>query len=371
MNLIDGKYYTIDTFGKSLDFLLEKNLIIKKYNQFKVKFVGIVIDHINNEKFISYPKNTNFNIDLDFIFNNFSNLKQDNNILLTNICFDRNGNQIYSEYSYYRKFLSIFSDYLTNDFLLPNKKIYSNKGTKVDIIKTIQSLSKSNKITYKNDDKRDFHVRNVFYTILKKLEKKYSCPNEKKIIEESTKFYQSKGYIFKEYDECPDNIGFVEVNHKSLLALSVVKDYLNYSKKSKEYEINVFYTDKFEYVYEYMLKKILKHIKDYKNQCDWYEPSYKKSNIDIYNHYFMGDCKYYNLDKIDSYSFTKELYEYNLCRNNEMNNYVFIPGQSNRIINFIYHGEFKLILYEMSCDDIINDIKNKTYNLFGLVKSTF
>ena len=59
-----------------------------------------------------------------------------------------------------------------------------------------------------------------------------------------------------------------------------------------------------------MLKKALKHDKCYKKHNIWNESDYKESNIDIYNSHFMGDCKYYNLYKLENYSFIKELYEY-------------------------------------------------------------
>ena len=166
--------------------------------------------------------------------------------------------------SFYKNFLNVFNDYLTNDFLVPKKQIISDKGTNIDVIKTIFSLSKQNRITYKKDDRSDFYLRNVFYTILKKLEKKYACSKEKELIKYLEEFYKSKGYIFKEIDNIPEIIPFVEVNNKSLLAYKLVNDFLSKQRKSKKYEINVFYTDKFEYVFEFMLKKALKHNKNYK-----------------------------------------------------------------------------------------------------------
>lgn len=363
MNLIDGQYYNAEYFGNSLNFLLSKELISIKDDKFKVRFVGKIINHIDNEIIISYPKNTNTEIDIDFLFNTYSNLKKDNKTILTNYSFSTKGNGIFSEYAYYQKFLSIFSDSLTNDFLLPKKQIYSNKGTKIDVFKTTISLPKGNKITYKEDDKSNFYIRNVFYSILKKLESKYACENEKNIISELQDLYEYKGYVFKIID-IPENIPYEEVNHRSLYALKTLNDYLSKNKNSKEYEINVFYTDKFEYVYEAMLKKIFRHNKHYKKQHTWNEPDYKKSDIDVYNQDFMGDCKYYNLDNLDYSYFNKELYEYNICTDNKVPNYVFIPSNKTSLNKEINHNIFNLKIYEISFDEIINDLKNKTFTIY-------
>lgn len=365
--LIDGLTYKVEKFGNNLEFLLEKELIYKRNDGYKVNFVGKVINNYEKEILISYPKNTNTKLDIDFIFDNYSNVKKDNKILLSNYSFDKSGNKIFSEYNFYQKFLFVFSDLLTNDFLIPKKQTYSYKGSKIDIFKTMFSLPKENKITYKQDDKSEFYVRNVFYSILKYLESKYACNKEKKVISDLENFYTSKGYIFNIID-IPEKIPFVEVNHKSLLGFKLLNDYLNLLKKSKKYEVNVFYTDKFEYIYEYMLKKVLKHNKDYKKNNTWKEPDYKKSDIDIYNDSFMGDSKYYNLNDLESYSFTKELYEYNLCAENKIPNYVFILSNETKLNKIITHQLFKLNIYEISINELIQDLKHKTYIIYEILK---
>jgi len=366
MNLIDGKYYTPDYFGNNLNFLLSKELISIKEDKFKVNFVGKIINHIDNEIIRSYPKNTNTNLDIDYVLNTYSNVKKDNKILLTNYFFSIKGNKIFSEYSYYQKFLSVFSDSLTNDFLLPKKQIISNKGSKIDVLKTAISLPKNNKITYKQYDKSDSNIRNVFYSILKYLESKYACNNEKRLISELEDLYTYKGYSYRKI-EIPESIPYVEVNHKSLYALELVNNYLSQCKVSKDYEINIFYTDKFEYIYETMLKKILKHNKFYKKQYIWIEPDYKNSDIDIYNHNFMGDCKYYNLSNLDKKSFHKELYEYNICTENKIPNYIFIPSNKTSLNKELNHDIFNLKIYEVSFDEIIKDLKNQTFNIYNKI----
>jgi len=79
----------------------------------------------------------------------------------------------------------------------------------------------------------------------------------------------------------------------------------------------------------------------------------------------MGDCKYYNIiEKMETYSFNKELYEYNLCVDNKITNYVFILSNETKLNKVISHDIFKLNIFEISIIDLINDLKNNTHTLY-------
>ena len=112
--LIDSKIYSKDHFGDSFDFLFSHGLIeLKEYiTKYKVSFVGEVITPFGY--FISLPKNFKDcgegNVELvKLMLREFKNVKRHGKLLISCKSYDI-GNEIESEYQYWRKLYSYFID---------------------------------------------------------------------------------------------------------------------------------------------------------------------------------------------------------------------------------------------------------------------
>lgn len=365
--LIDSCIYDKAEFGLSFDFLLAHGLIEYKQYQtsYKVNFVGEV--HTPHHDFISLPKNfenkTQENIELvRSIIKEFKNVRKNNRILIQNKTYII-GDEIDSDFFYWKKLYTYFTDYITYEFYHPKKRItrHSTRRQQGHLNPMLSDRNREQRgigMTYEIKNYEKDEVRDVYYSTLKNLERTYASNREKDRIREMEEFLRKKGFQF----------GLIEVNRKQFLAKAqsiqtnaihegLLKTIINYYKQSKINEqstINVFYTQEFEYLYQYVLQKILRN-NTHLNKAQWVNPNYKTLNPDIITEKFIGDAKYYRLSEVEKSPFEKELYAYNIANNNSQRNIVFILGEQNKYNRTLQHKEYKLILVSLSLADIMHD----------------
>jgi hypothetical protein len=176
---------------------------------------------------------------------------------------------------------------------------------------------------------------------------------------------------------------------------------LNYFKDKsigERYSINIFYTLKFQYVWEELLRKSLKENKDFRNQLKerferketrmkWFSNSEElklftadngikkwtekevgtgiriqyevdvKSIPDIFSEHenkrFIGDAKYYQ-DPENS-EFEKEFRTYNTLTENRYPMVVFVPGVKTKVLQTRKEGDLELIIFHISVKESIKD----------------
>ncbi len=377
--LIDSNLYKKEYFGDSFDFLLAHGLIeLKEYLlSYKVAFVGEVITP--SGYFISLPKNftntDNSNIELvKSILKEFKNLKKKGKLLIKNKSFEING-EIKSEYYYWRKLYSYFIDYITFEFYYPNKRIIKHstqreQGRFIPMLTEVNREKIGNGITYEVKDYKENYFRNVFYSALKYLENQFASEIESKKILEIEKFLNTKSIVFKIIKV--DSILFLEYSKKlqinpihEAIKKTLVNYYLN-SKIKEKNTINVFYSQEFEYLYEYILQTILGHNLLHKN-ANWIDPNFKSLRPDIISNKFIGDAKYYRVDKVSENSFEKELYAYNVANNNKQTNFVFIPSEETKHLQTLIHKSYRLELVSLNLKNILMDFKNKKFDTLNYI----
>ena len=379
--LIDSNLYKKEDFGDSFDFLLAHGLIeLKEYLlSYKVAFVGEVITP--NGYFISLPKNyTNTdssNVELvKSILKEFKNLKKKGKLLIKNKSFEING-EIESDYYYWRKLYSYFVDYITYEFYYPNKRIIKHslkrqQGRLNPMLTEVNREKIGNGITYEVKDYSDNYFRNVFYTVLKFLENHYASEIESKKINEVENFLKEKSIAFQIIEI--DKIFFLEYTKKlqtNAIHEAIKKTLVNYFLNSKIKEkntINVFYSQEFEYLYEYLLQTVLGHNILYKNSS-WTDPNFKSLRPDIISDIFIADAKYYRVEKVSDNTFEKELYAYNVANGNTQPNFVFIPSEETKHLQTLIHKSYRLELVSLNLKNILRDFKNKQFETLNYVKS--
>ena len=73
---------------------------------------------------------------------------------------------------------------------------------------------------------------------------------------------------------------------------------------------------------------------------------------------FIADCKYYNDLNSD---YTKEMYEYNECQNNQYPVIILVPSDDTTIVSEPRrHKEIELIIAKISLREVIKDVVENT-----------
>jgi hypothetical protein len=380
--LIDSKCYSQEYFGSSFSFMLAHGLIqVKEYlSSYKVVFVGEVITPYGY--FISLPKNfsdtNSSNVDMvKLILKEIKNLKRNGKILLKNKTYGI-GNEIDSDFYYWRKLYSYFIDYITYEFYYPKKRIIKHSikkqhGRLNPMLTEINRERMGNGMTFEIKDYSDNDFRNVFYTTLKHLEKEYASETESNKIIQVEKYLKDKQISFEEKDSI-DVISFLKYAKKlqtNPIHDAILKTLVNYYQNSKIKEkntINVFYTKEFEYVYEYLLQLVLNHNKSYRN-INWSNPNFKSLQPDIIAELFIGDAKYYKIDDYLSKSFEKELYAYNVANGNSQPNFVFIPSEETRHLRRLTHNSYQLEVVTVDLKAVLKDRYRKQKETLNFVET--
>lgn len=380
--LIDSNLYKKEYFGTSFDFMLAHGLIeVKEYLfSYKVKFVGEVITP--HGYFVSLPKNfTNTNDEnvalVKSILKEFKKLKRNGKILIKNKTFEI-GNEIHSDYYYWRKLYSSFIDFITYEFYYPKRRLINhslkkNHGRLNPMLTEINRNRLGNGITYEVKDYSENYFRNVFYSTLKELENQFASETESKKIFEIEKHLRHNGISFN-LIEINKNTFFkysktLQVNPIHEVILKTIQNYYLNSKIREKNTINVFYTHEFEYLYEYLLQFVLGHNIEFKN-INWSNPNYKNLHPDIIAKFFIGDAKYYRIiADFSKNAFEKELYAYNIANGNSQPNIVFIPSEESKHLQTLVHSSYSLEVVSINLKDILNDYHKKKQNSLEFVKS--
>lgn len=379
--LIDSNLYKKEDFGTSFDFMLAHGLIeVKEYLfSYKVKFVGEVITPYGY--FVSLPKNfasTNIeNVELvKSILKEFKKLKRRGKTLIKNKSFEI-GNEIHSDYFYWRKLYSFFTDFITYEFYFPKRRLIKHSlkkqhGRLNPMFTEINRERLGNGITYEVKDYSANYFRNVFYTTLKELECQFASDTESNKIIEIEQYLKERKIEFNLIEV--DKISFLvysktlQTNPIHEVILKTIKNYYLNSKIREKNTINVFYTHEFEYLYEYLLQTVLGHNTSFKN-ANWSDPNYKTLHPDIITESFIGDAKYYRIKDFSNNSFEKELYAYNIANGNSQPNIVFIPSEESKHLTTLIHNSNKLEVVSINLKDILTDYKTNNQVSLQFVES--
>lgn len=382
--LIDGEILDKDILNDNLEYFLSKNLLINFKSEFKVNFVGEFLTPSNN--YISLPKNFEISkrsVEYTIkILNEYRNLKRNNKILISNFSFTSSKNGINSEIYYYDKLKNFFLDFISYEFMYPSKmnKIFSTKSINnmtIDVVKTEMMINIiGNGVVYNTKDiNSNFPIRNIYYSTIKDLSKKYGSVSDIQKIESMEKFLKDRNFNFEYQEIREDVINIIKqgnVDFKQECVKRLLIDYFSNKTIQNKFTINVFYTHQFEYVWEFICRQVLQHNQSIKNSIIWNEPDNKQSFPDIFSYYLnkiiIADSKYYKNINSD---FIKELYEYNTCQNNKYPMIVLVPSNKTKFFETRRHisgnTHFELILIEISLYDIVEDIQSKKHNLLSII----
>ena len=379
--LIDSKNYSKEHFGNSLDFLLAHGLIeVKEFAvAYKVKFVGEV--HTPFNYFIAFPKNfTNESEDnvalVKSLLKELYKLKRNGKVLIKNKTFTI-GNEITAEYYYWRKLFTFFTDYITYEFYYPKKRqikhsVSREKGRLHPMLTDLNREKYGTGITYEVKNIKEDTFKNIYYTTLKNLERKFASEAEQDHILETELFLKAKGHVFKEIEINADfflnHIKTLEVSPLHETIVKTIKNYYIESKIKEKHFIHVFYSKEFEYVFEYLLQTVLKHSNSNMNSS-WINPNYKKLQPDIVTETFIGDAKYYKITEANKYGFEKELYAYNIANLNKQSNIVFIPSEKTDQLKTLQHDIYCLEVVSLNLRDVLNDYLRKDYTCLKFVQA--
>lgn len=368
-----------------IDFLLKREIVVKLPNgNLKVNFVGEVITP--NSKIISIPKNFEVNqesIDLIIdVLKTFRSLTKNGKSLIENKSFT-SGDEITSDVQYFKVFKKFFFDHITYDFITPKRKI--NKHTNIpmaspfDVVQTeINSERFGGGLTYKLKDKSNLNwkgisLSNIYYSTCKELFEEFGTDEDKDEFISIENYYRSKGHNFN-YINVDEEFVIDEIikNDVSAVHLAIKSNLISYYKHksvNEKYKIRIFYSKKFEYVWEYFCRVALKHDDKFKSKIDWVESNYKTSNPDVFSNYnnkmFIADCKYYNDINSD---YTKEMYEYNECQNNQYPVIILIPSNETLIVSEPRrHKDIELLISKISLKDIMKDVIEHSNNVINKI----
>jgi hypothetical protein len=353
---------------------------VKEYLlSYKVKFVGEVITPYGY--FVSLPKNfTSTNIEnvelVKSILKEFKKLKRRGKTLIKNKSFEI-GNEIHSDYFYWRKLYSFFTDFITYEFYFPKLRLIKHSlkkqhGRLNPLFTEINRERLGNGITYEVKDYSANYFRNVFYSTLKELENQFASETESNKIIEIEQYLKERKIEFNLIEV--DKISFLnyskilQTNPIHEVILKTIKNYYLNSKIREKNTINVFYTHEFEYLYEYLLQTVLGHNIYFKNS-DWLDPNYKTLHPDVITESFIGDAKYYRITDFSNNSFEKELYAYNIANGNSQPNIVFIPSEKSKYLQTLIHNSYKLEVVSISLSGILNDYHKKKKSSLDFVDS--
>jgi len=398
--------YPISIFTENeLNFVESKNLIEVKRDRFFPKFVGELITTENS--YFSLPKNfdpTNENIELfKKVLERYKDLKGlDGKTLLTNNSFIvYSDGEIKSEKFYYNELKEFFLDYITYEFVYPKKTIKKHSTSpqrgKIDVLSTIRNRNqKGPGITYNIKDiinSDEWNLDDIYFTIVKDLQSKFGTDDDEKQINEITQNLEDDGYnlklidlsdfkkIIRDVEKC--EVGIIHQPIKN-----TILDYLESKTIGENFKINAFYTLKFQYVWEEIVRTSLKHSDSFQTEFnevfkDFPTKSVFISNIegddvmvdrklypDLFSEFdgkrFVGDAKYYK-DPENS-DFGKEMYAYNQAINNQYPMCVFVPSSNTTRVDVRRHGDFELIVFKISVKDAISDAVNNSDRIISKIQ---
>lgn len=383
--------YPISIFSESeLNFIIHKGLIEVSGETFFPKFVGEFVTPEN--KYFSVPKNfdpTEENIELfKRCLTFYRDLKKDGKTLLTNNVFSVSSDGgLKSERYYYNELKEFFLDYITYNFIYPEKhqKLFSKRpisGEKIDVFSTMKMRKQRGPgIVYKVKDienTEDWNLDDIYWTTLSELSTKYSTQDDRNQIQEVSEFLTEIGFNFKIIDisnrekilndihRC--SVGIIHQPIKNTLI-----SYFENKSLTTNFKLNIFYTIKFQYVWEALVQKALKHNKNFEDELGEFfsnnlptEGNRSKGDIptyyrdgypDLFSRYqgksFIGDAKYYQ--EIDNSNFDKEMYFYNQIIDNKYPMCVFQPWKITKRKVWRRHQNFELLIFMLSVKDVIED----------------
>lgn len=418
--------YQISIFSESeLNFILQKDLIEVSGQKFFPKFVGEFITPEN--KYFSVPKNidpTEENVEL---FKKclilYKDLKKDGKTILTNNVFSVSSDGgLKSERYYYNELKEFFLDYITYNFIYPEKhqKFFSRRpisGAKIDVFSTIKMRKQRGPgIVYKVKDienTEDWNLDDIYWTTLSELSTKYSTQDDRNQIQEVSEFLTEIGFDFKIIDisnrekilsdihRC--DVGIIHQPIKNTLV-----SYFENKSITTNFKLNIFYTVKFQYVWEELCRDAFFHNEKFKEENKYRlkiksigkksvrsseiqnfieglpsdsEPringnmifyfKYDEIRPDIFSKIndrgkilsFIGDAKYYkdtsNKNARDKYS--KEFNEYNKAFDNLYPMCIFLCSDHTTCDPLKDDKTpLELLIFEVSCEDVIHTaINNK------------
>ena len=276
------------TDKKDLEFLIKHELIKIKSGSIIPKFVGEVITP--NNKYFSLPKN--FTVDqaplelskkiniikdiLDEYKRNLKENKKDGVSLLTNNRFILGKDGFESEKYFFNRLKKFFLDFVTYEFIYPleTKKIHSQEPLEgqIDMVSTeINRNIYGSGITYDVFDKKNsikWLLDDIYYQTIKELSDKYASDSEKREIEKMKNYLLEEGYSINTLSEYTDDKIIQEIKkcNVNIVHYPIKNTLLDYYKRKKltesTYSINVFYTKHFQYVWENLVRRSLKHNPD-------------------------------------------------------------------------------------------------------------
>ena len=412
------------TDKKDLDFLIKHELVKIKSGSIISKFVGEVITPHN--KYFSLPKNFTDIKKIDIIKSILNEYKRDTEqnkrngvTLLSNNRFILGKEGFESEKYFFNRLKKFFLDFVTYEFIYPleTKKIHSFEPLdgQIDMVSTeINRNIYGDGITYdvfdrKNNDK--WLLDDIYYHAIKELSDKYASESESREIDKMKKYLLEEGYSIKELPEYTDDKIIEEIKkcNVNIIHYPIKNSLLDYYKGKKltesTYSINVFYTKHFQYVWENLVRRALKHKPEDFGELvskfsstdiieDWYPlsrkeevenlvkelgatveerstgyyVSYERTDLgpDLFSSYdnlkFVGDAKYYK--DPDNADFNKEYSTYNSIMKNEYPMVIFIPSISTEIPRGGYRrgrnigDKRELIIFNISVGDALSDAMN-------------
>ena len=424
-SFLDG--YPISIFTESeLKFILSKDLIKTRGNIFIPAFVGELVTPENS--YFSLPKNfnpTESNVELfKKVLSKYKDEKgTDGKTLLTNNSFTiSDSGEIKSEKFYYNELKEFFLDFITYEYIYPKKTNLTHStstitGGKIDVLSTIRNRQRKGPgITYKTKDienSKEWNIDDIYWSTIANLSKKYATEDDIKQISEMKEFLLEEGFIINEIDisnkektiqdirKC--DVGIIHQSIKNTLL-----DFFDSKSIGERFSINAFYTLKFQYVWEELVRECLKNGKNDQESKD-----FKKSIIDKFNRKeirkkrfpnrelmeeflsinknmtkvkeeksgtgiklffeidiksipdvfssfnnkrFIGDAKYYR--DPENADFEKEYKTYNTLTDNKYPMVVFVPQKRTKVLHTRAEDPFELVIFHLSVEQAITDSIN-------------
>lgn len=407
--------YPISIFTESeIKFLSDKELIEVKLEIFLPKFVGELITPENS--YFSLPKNFEPTLDNVELFKKvllrYKDLKKDGKTLLSNNTFTVSPTgKLESEKFYYNELKEYFMDYITYEFIYPKKKISKHStsplsGGKIDVLKTVRNQKRFGPgITYNVKDSSNndnWNLDDIYWSTIKTLHDKYGDNGE---VDDMAQFLESEGYKFKQID-ISDTKKIIEDIKKCDIGIihqpikNTLLDYFESNKIGERYQLNIFYTNKFQYVWEELVRESLKNNKEFKdslkdkffriqtltksffseeeanqfvidNKCknpiinkrEGYNVWILRYDVDVSsipdlfsvfeNKRFIGDAKYYR--DPENAEFEKEFKTYNTLTDNKYPMVVLVPTSRTGLIQVRKEDPWELIILQVSVKEAIRD----------------
>lgn len=422
MILTEAQTYELSSLEENdKDFLLSLNLITINGSRFKSNFVGKVITPTNS--IYSVPKN--FKADtqttelIDQILDHYRDLKLDGRTLLLNNTFKISPKGYKSEKFYFNELKETFLDFITYEFISPEKKLSKHSttplGSKIDVFNTIKKRKQVGiGVTYKikDLDNPNWKLGDIYWSVIEYLAEKYGNSDDKSQINEMKEFLLKEGFKIKTINITNNNnmIEEIEKSNTGIIHNSIKETLLEYFKScaiTENYEVKIFYTRLFQNVWETIIRIALYHDKEFQEEL---EPNFQnvirtskflpKNKIvqflrdnpgygdhksyydktinrvvyfhtslkpDIFSSHvrngiryrFIGDAKYYN-DINDTYD--KEREGYNNAMDNQYPMCIFAPSNVTRVHSDKRDNDLnqsnEIIIFEINIATVIQDSIN-------------